>query len=120
MTGPMGGGERLDLLGRPLPPCLEVRVVVLPPGDRLRYEPAVWRGALLEVDCGEIDIEFRSGVCGRLGAGTLFCLDGLAALALYNRGHQPAVLVAVSRRRHVRNVDRAPANDGDEETQPRS
>jgi Sigma-70 region 2 len=97
-TGPIGG-ERLDLLGRPLPPCLEVRVVVLPSGARLGYEPAVWRGALLEVDCGEIDIEFRTGVCGRFGAGTLFWLDGLAPQALYNRGHQPAVLVAVSRRR---------------------
>jgi hypothetical protein len=110
MTGPIGGGERLDLLGRPLPPCLEVRIVVLPPGDRLGYEPAVWRGALLEVDCGEIDIEFRTGVCGRFGAGTLFWLDGLAPQALYNRGHQPAVLVAVSRRRHPRDEDQTPAS----------
>jgi hypothetical protein len=91
----MGGGERLDLHGWPLPPGLEVRVVVLPPGDRLSYEPAVWRGVLLEVDCGEIDIVFRSGVCGRLIAGTLFRLDGLAPQALHNPGHQPAVLLAV-------------------------
>jgi hypothetical protein len=111
MTGPKGGGERLDLLGRPLPACLEVRVVVLPPGDRLDYEPAVWRGALLEVDCGEIDIEFRTGVCGRFRAGTLFWLDGLAAHALYNRGYQPAVLVAVARRRHPRDEDQTPGSE---------
>jgi hypothetical protein len=116
MTGPAGGGERLDLLGRPLPPWLEVRVVVLPPGDRLGYEPTVWRAALLEVDCGELDIEFDGGVRCRLGTGTLFWLDGLAPQALHNRGHQPAVLVAVSRRSGVGDWNRAPANAGDEET----
>jgi hypothetical protein len=86
---------------------------VLSPGDRLAYEPTVWRGALLELDCGELDLEFDSGVCCRLGAGTLFWLDGLAPEALHNPGHQPAVLVAVSRGRGV--GDRAPANAGDEE-----
>jgi hypothetical protein len=101
MTGQAGGGERLDLLGRTLPASLEVRVVVLPPGDRLVYEATLWRSALIEIDCGELEIEFCSGVCCRLGAGTLFWLDGLTPEALHNRGYQPAVLVAVSRRRGV-------------------
>jgi hypothetical protein len=116
MTDPVGGGERLDLLARPVPPWLEVRVVVLPPGDRLGFEPAVWRGALLEVDCGELDLEFDSGVRCRLGTGTLFWLDGLAPQALQNRGHQPAVLVVMSRRSGAGGRNGAPANAGDEET----
>jgi hypothetical protein len=118
MTGPVGGGERLDLLGWPLPPWLEVRVVVLPPGDRLGYEPTAWHGALLEVDCGELDLDFEGGACCRLGAGTLFWLDGLAPEGLHNRGHQPTVLVAVSRRHGAGDWNRAPANAGDEQTQP--
>jgi hypothetical protein len=116
MTGPVWGGQRLDLLGRPLPPWLEVRVVVLLPGDRLGYEPTVWHGALLEVDCGELDLEFDGGVCCRLGAGTLFWLDGLAPEALLNRGHRPTVLVAVSRRHGVGDGNGVPASAGDEET----
>jgi len=120
VTEPVGGVERLDLLGRPLPPWLEVRVVVIPPGDRLAYEPAAWRGALLEVDCGELDLEFDSGVCCRLGAGTLFWLDGLSPEALYNRGQQPAVLVAVARRRGVADWHRGPSSAGDEEAQTTS
>jgi len=118
MTESVGGGERLDLLGRHLPPWLEVRVVVIPPGDRLAYEQAAWRGALLEVDCGELDIEFDSGIRCRLGAGTLFWLDGLAPQALRNRGHQPAVLVAVARRQSAGGWSGAPANAGDEESPP--
>jgi len=120
MTGWMKDGERLDLLGRPLPPSFELRLVVLRPGDHMGYDPAAWRGALFEVDCGEIDIVFRSGVSGRLGIGSLFWLDGLAPQALHNRGHQPVVLVAVSRRRRVRNGDGAPGSLGGEETQSAS
>lgn len=120
MTGQVGGGERLDLLGRPLPPFLEVRVVVLSPGDRLVYEATVWRGALIEIDCGELDIELGSGVCCRLGAGTLFWLDGLAPEALHNRGYQPAVLVAVSRTRGVGDWKHARTNPGDAGTKPMS
>ena len=111
MTEPDAGGERLDLLNRPTPPSLDVRVVVLAPGDDVGYQPAEWRDALVEVAHGELDVEFRGGACGRFGAGALLWLDGLGLRALRNRGQQPTVLVAVSRKHPARRSDGATGDE---------
>jgi hypothetical protein len=91
---PHADRERLDLLGRALPSSFAVRVCILEPGDR-PYDAAECRNALVEVDRGEVDLEFCSGKAVRVRAGAVLWLCGLGLRALDNRGHVPVVLVAL-------------------------
>jgi hypothetical protein len=65
---------------------------------RERVEDAVWRNALVVVERGEVELEFRRGsrLCFRRG--DVLWLTGLPVRALCNPGQEPALLVAVSRR----------------------
>jgi hypothetical protein len=81
------GGERLNLLGRSVPSGFDVHVVVLWPGCERPFEAAEWRDALVEVDRGQVDIEFCSGARRRFGPGDLLWLAGLDLRALRNREH---------------------------------
>jgi hypothetical protein len=99
MVGHEPGGERLNLLGRPMPSGFGVRVVVLGRGCECRYDAAEWQDALVEVDRGQVDLEFCSGARRRFGPGDLLWLAGLGLRALRNRGREPAVLVALFRTR---------------------
>jgi glyoxylase-like metal-dependent hydrolase (beta-lactamase superfamily II) len=87
----------LSFLGRRLPPPFERRVVVLAPEHSWVYDDADWRGALVVVEHGQIELECLDGSCHCFGRGDVLCLDGLPLRALHNRGHTSAVLVAVSR-----------------------
>jgi hypothetical protein len=93
------GGERLSLLGRHLPPAFELRVVAVAPGCRRTYDEAEWRDALVVVERGEIELDCATGGHPRFGSGDVLWLVGLPLRALSNRGHEPALVVAVSRRR---------------------
>jgi len=93
------GGERLNLLGRPVPSGFDVRVVVLWPGCERPYQAAEWRDALVEVDRGQVDLEFCSGARRRFGPGDLLWLAGLGLRALRNCEREPAALVALFRTR---------------------
>ena len=89
--------EQLSFLGRMLPPGFEMRVVVVDPGDTRPYQEADWRDALVVVERGSIQLDSS---CGRRDfvTGDVLCLVGLSLRALHNRGPEPAVLVAVSRK----------------------
>jgi quercetin dioxygenase-like cupin family protein len=76
----------------------EVRLVAVAPGGSLAYHDAEWRDALVVVERGEIELESLSGSLRSFERGDVLWLAGLPLRALHNRGHQPAVLVAVSRR----------------------
>jgi hypothetical protein len=93
------GCERLSFLGRPLSSLFERRVVVVAPGRERAFDDAEWRDALVVVEHGEIELECTGGTCRRFGRGDLLWLIGLPLRALHNAGREPAVLVAVSRRR---------------------
>ena len=100
----MGDGpERLSLFGGRLPPGLRRRLFVIAPGDRRAYDRAEWRGAIVVVEHGEIDLECTESECPtggrhRFTRGDVLWLDGLALRGLYNPGREPAVLAAVARR----------------------
>jgi hypothetical protein len=94
----MDDGEPISLLTRPLSPSFERRVLVVDPGDAHAYDEADWRDAFVVVECGEIELEGRDGACARFASGATLWLSGLPLRALNNRGLQPTVLVAVSRR----------------------
>jgi hypothetical protein len=90
--------EPLSFLGRPLPPAFELRVVAIAPGRARAYHEGEWRDALVFVERGEIELE---SACGspRFARGDVLWLIGLPLRALKNPGREPALLVAISRRR---------------------
>ena len=92
------GREGLSFLGRRLPPSFQLRVVAVAPGSERAYVEAEWRDALVVVERGEIEVECLGGARRWFRCGDVLWLTGLPLRALHNSGHEPAVLVAVSRR----------------------
>lgn len=78
-----------------------VREIALAPGATRRYRAREWRDALVMVRTGAIDLEGAGGAIARFGAGALLCLAAAPLRALHNRGPQPAVLLAITRRRSL-------------------
>jgi hypothetical protein len=91
--------EWLSFLGRPLPPAFELRVFAVAPGRDRPYVAAEWRGALVVVERGRIELRCRDGRRRRLERGEVLWLSGLPLRALHNPGPETAVLTAVTRRR---------------------
>jgi len=88
----------LSFLGRRLSPLFERRAAVLAPGHTWVYDEAEWRGAIVVVEHGQIELECVDGSRHRFGRGDVLWLDGLPLRALHNRGRTSTMLVAVSRR----------------------
>jgi len=88
----------VSFLGRQLPPAFECRVVILEPAQTWPYDAAEWRGAIVVVEQGQIELEGLHGSRYGFGRGDVLWLDRLPLHALHNPGHTPAVLIAVSRR----------------------
>jgi len=88
----------MGLLAGGRPTAFDARAVVLAPGEARRYEPAEWQGALLVVECGELELEWGSAGRLCLGPGAVLWLEGLRLRTLRNPGAEPAVLVVVARR----------------------
>jgi hypothetical protein len=89
----------LSFLGRPPPSPFELWMVTLGPGHALPYDQAEWRDAVVVVEAGEVELECEGGGRQRFLAGDVLCLRGLPLRALRNPWPEPAVLVAVTRRR---------------------
>jgi hypothetical protein len=75
-----------------------LRAVAVAPGSQRAYCEDEWRDALVVVKRGEIELESVSGTSHRFTRGDLLWLTGLPLRALHNRGSEPTLLVAVSRR----------------------
>ena len=89
--------DELTVLGRPVPASFDVRVVVVGPGCVRPYDADEWRGALVVIDRGAIELESLAGGRRRLRRGAVLWLAGLSLRAIRNPGDEPAVLAAVSR-----------------------
>jgi hypothetical protein len=76
-----------------------VREIALAPGVTRPFRAPEWRNALVMVRAGEIDLEDAAGAVARFGASDVLCLAAAPLRALHNRGPQPALLLAISRRR---------------------
>ncbi|CAL9524014.1 hypothetical protein SUDANB95_03865 [Actinosynnema sp. ALI-1.44] len=61
------------------------------------FDPDEWRGALVVVTAGEVELEGAGGTRRAFGRGAVLVLDGLGLRALHQHGPEPAVLVAVVR-----------------------
>jgi quercetin dioxygenase-like cupin family protein len=91
------GEHGLCFVDTPVTGRFVVRRVRVAPGATLAYVATDWRGALVVVRGGEIDLESRAGVRIRLVDGDVLWLDGLDLDRLRNPSDRPAVLVAVAR-----------------------
>src|ERR1044071_4876848 len=90
--------ERLSIAGRALPAAFVRREIVVAPGNERPYDPEEWVDSLVVVRDGEIELECRAGHLATFRRGDILWLTGLPLRVLRNRGTEPAVLVAVSRR----------------------
>jgi hypothetical protein len=79
--------------------AFERRVVVLGPGGRWPYRDEEWRGAIVSIEQGEIELERPGQAPCPFRRGDLLWLAGLGLSAIHNPGPFPAVLAATSRRR---------------------
>ena len=86
-----------SLLGKPVPASFSVRRIVLAPGEERAYDDAEWRGALVAVQAGAVEVVTRSRASASFARGDILCLGGLSVRTLRNGGVEPAVLLAVSR-----------------------
>lgn len=91
--------ERLSFIGKRLPSPFELWIVILGPDQTLPYDEADWRDAVVVVETGQIDLVCPGGGRQRFVPGDVLCLSGLSLRTLRNPLPDPAVLVAVSRRR---------------------
>jgi hypothetical protein len=104
------GGDRHGVVGRPVPPAFALRVVEIAPGRARAYDEDEWRGALVVVEQGVVQLEWLNGGCRRFGPGSTLAFVGLPLCALRNVGVEPVVLLAVSRRRAVRRHGNTPGS----------
>jgi len=76
------------------------RVIELEPGQELSRGLGAWRGAILFLTEGEVELECVGGQRRRFGAEAVLCLTSTACL-LRNSGTEPARLIAISRRNYL-------------------
>ena len=76
--------------------------MALEPGGTLAYDEDDWRGALVTVESGEVELEMACGRSVFFQKGDLLWLQDLPLARLHNRGDEPTVLVAASRTRGLR------------------
>ena len=69
------------------------------PGRERAYDEAEWRGALVILARGRIELEGLSGARRTFAAGAALWLDGLPLRALHNHGREPAVMITFTRLR---------------------
>ena len=79
--------------------AFELRVIAVAPRSERAYDSAEWRDALVVVGRGAIELESWAGSRHHFGRGEALWLSGLPLRAVLNRGDEPAVLIAVTRRR---------------------
>jgi len=97
--------ERLSFLRRHLPASSERRLVVVDPGRMREYDKREWVDALVIVEGGEIELESALGARWRFARGDILWLMGLPLRALHNKGREPVILVAVSRKARRKNTE---------------
>ena len=93
----MTGG--CTFLGRALPPSFVRTVVVIEPGGEHPYRATDWTDTIVAVERGEVWLDGVQGGHVLVRRGDVLWLAPTALRALRNAGEEPAVLVAIARRR---------------------
>lgn len=77
----------------------DVRPITIPPGRERPFDDSEWRDAIVLVERGQIALASSTGRSWRFASGDMLWLTGPWLRALHNPGREPALLVAISRRR---------------------
>jgi hypothetical protein len=80
----------------------EIRRIVVAPGAERPYDESEWEDALVVIESGKLELEYRGGERRRFGRGDVLWLIGLPLRVLRNCGADPTTLVAVTRLRTAR------------------
>lgn len=78
-------------------PSFTTRSVTLPPGDCRPHDEDEWRGALVVVDAGAIELRCRAGGSRVFGTGSVLWFTGLNLVSVRNPGPVDAVFRGISR-----------------------
>ncbi|MEV1291117.1 hypothetical protein [Pseudonocardia sp. NPDC049635] len=79
-------------------PSFRTRTVTLPPGGSRPHHEDEWRGALIVVDAGVIELRCTAGGRRRFGAGSVLWFTGLDLVLVHNPGERDAVFRGITRR----------------------
>ena len=79
-------------------PAFRRRTVTIPAQETVPYVAEHWRGAIVTIQRGSVDLCCVRGGRRRFAEGAILFMDGLALESLRNPGVDDVVLVAVSRR----------------------
>ena len=74
------------------------RTLTIPAQETVPYVAEEWRGALVTIERGSVDLCCVRGGRRRFVEGAILFMEGLALESLHNPGVEDAVLVALSRR----------------------
>ena len=75
------------------------RTVTVAPGDSRPHDEDEWRGTLIVIEAGELELRCRAGGARRFAAGAVLWFTGLDLASVHNPGTEPAVFRGVSRAR---------------------
>lgn len=75
------------------------RSVTVAPGEHRPHDEDEWRGTLIVVESGEIELCCRAGGSHRFAAGAVLWFTGLDLASVHNPGLEPAVFRGISRTR---------------------
>lgn len=88
----------MTFVGRRLPGWLDVQLSIIACGEARTFVDAEWRGALVVVERGVLELECTAFQRRHFEEGAVLWLDGLPLRALRNGGDEPTLLSAVRRR----------------------
>lgn len=98
MSGPVDDGL-LAALSR-LSRRIDRHELRLAPDEWHAVVEAEWRGALVLLERGDVELHCLTGP-RRCAEGAVLCFDGVGVRAVHNPGRSPALLVGFSRRLRV-------------------
>ncbi|MBP2365736.1 hypothetical protein [Pseudonocardia parietis] len=78
-------------------PSFHTRTVTLTPGEARPHDEDDWRGALVVVDQGEIELCCSAGGSRIFGAGSVLWFTGLDLVSVRNPGSTDAVFRGITR-----------------------
>jgi hypothetical protein len=90
--------ELLPALTRsPLPQGFARRTIRLAPGEDMQFAPTWWRGTLVVIRTGCLEVTWSSGSSQRFDDGDVLWLDGLPVRLLGNPGRTETLLIGLRR-----------------------
>ncbi len=100
-------GDPVTLLRAGMPPWLERRIVVVPPGGALDCAAGGWCDAIAVVEEGSVVLHDAAGRSLRLEQGAVFCLTG-DVVEIRNDTADTAVVATARRRGQMSAAETAP------------